>query len=109
MERTLEDTKSFWNSIIRNADGTINEEQVYKELADFSFMIGEVPKVYMHITDNLLSKPNYYAYGVISKADETYQRQYIEQAKGFIDGLIEEELLMESDKIAALEELERHF
>lgn len=109
MEYTAEEVRMFWDKHIRNEDGSINEEKLYKELHDCYFVMNEVTDVYMHITNDMLSKCNYRAEVVKSVADDCYRKQYIEQAKGFIDGLIEEELLMASDKIAALEELDRHF
>lgn len=65
---------SFWKEIILNEDGTVNLEQVKKELFDFSFMLEQVPKVYYEITGGFLSKPNYYAVDVINKADEYYEK-----------------------------------
>lgn len=71
----VERDDEFWKEIIYK-DGKIDEEQVLKELADFGFVMTELSKVYCHITGGLLSKPMYYAEGVISKADEYYDALY---------------------------------
>lgn len=61
---------SFWKEIICNPDGTLNLDQVKRELSDYHDCIENVSKVYMHITVGLLSKPNYLADGVISASDD---------------------------------------
>ena len=50
--------KQFWQDIIYK-NGKIDEKQVMKELADFYFVMQEVPKVYCAITGGSLSKINY--------------------------------------------------
>lgn len=72
--------QNFWKDIICNADGTINVEQVKKELADFHFVMEQVPKVYCHITGDLLSKVMYDAGSVIACADDRLN-ELIEEAK----------------------------
>jgi hypothetical protein len=64
--------QEFWADIVCNEDGSINMEQVKKELSDYSFMLDEVPKVYSEVTGGLLSKPNYYAESVLSVFRERY-------------------------------------
>lgn len=61
--------QSFWKDIVEK-NGVIDIEQVKKELADYSFVLSEVSKVYTHVTGGLLSKPNYHANGIISAADD---------------------------------------
>lgn len=58
--------ESFWKEICTNPDGSLNVDQIKKELSDFSFMIGEVPKVYCEITGHKISKPMYSAATVLS-------------------------------------------
>ena len=70
-EKVYED---FWKRIVENPDGTLNVDQVKRELADWHFSMGQVSQVYSHITGGELSKPNYYASGVIAVADENIQR-----------------------------------
>lgn len=70
-EQVYED---FWKELVANPDGTLNVDAVKRELFDWYFAMGEVAEVYCHITDGALSKPNYYASGVISVADEYVDR-----------------------------------
>jgi hypothetical protein len=52
-EKEYED---FWKEIVEK-DGVINIDQVKRELSDFSKVIGNVAKVYDHITSGRVSKP----------------------------------------------------
>jgi len=63
--------KQFWKDIIYK-DGKLDEEQVMKELADFYFIMQEVPKVYCEITGGLLSKLKYPAEVVIREFNERF-------------------------------------
>lgn len=81
----------FWAEICLDENGNVDMEQVKKELADFRFIIQEVPKVYSHVTGGELSKPMYYAKGVVEKADEHYK----EEMKFFK----EEEMELEREEI----------
>lgn len=81
MKNTVNEHWEFWKPIVENEDGTINIEQVKKELSDFSFVIEQVPKVYCAITGDLLSKCMYDANTVISAAEDHYRNHYIEAAK----------------------------
>lgn len=73
--------ESFWKPIVSNEDGTINIEQVKKELADFSFIMEQVPKVYCHITGDKMSKVMYRAKDVIRMADDHFNEQLREAVK----------------------------
>lgn len=76
--------KSFWAEIVCNPDGTLNMDAVQRELADYYFMLQEVPKVYDHVTGGAVSKPNTYAFEVNLVADEHYQKS--------IEGVIRDDL-----------------
>jgi hypothetical protein len=82
---------NFWADICLDENGNVDMEQVKKELADFRFMIKEVPKVYSHVTGGLLSKPMYHAEGVIEKADEYYEEE--------LEFYKEEEMELEREEI----------
>lgn len=71
-EYDVEQEWEFWKGIVCNEDGTINIDQLKKELCDFSVMINEVPKVYCEVTGNAMSKPLYYADDVIAMFNEKY-------------------------------------
>lgn len=64
---------TFWKGIVCHPDGTINIDQLKKELHDFHFVMHEVPKVYRHVTGDRLSKIMYPAETVIGVADEYMQ------------------------------------
>lgn len=66
--------EEFWKEIVENPDGTLNLDAIKAELHDYWFLLEQVPQVYMHITGDMLSKPNYYASAVIQVADEYTQR-----------------------------------
>ena len=48
--------------------------QVKKELFDWHFAMGEVAKVYCEVTGGQLSKPMYYAEGVIGAYQDALER-----------------------------------
>lgn len=47
----------FWKEIVENEDGSINLDQVKKELFDFSKVINNVQFVYDRITDGATTNP----------------------------------------------------
>lgn len=55
---------------MENEDGSLNKDQVKRELADYRFMLYEVPKVYSEFAE--LSKPNYTADVIIREIDKRY-------------------------------------
>jgi hypothetical protein len=69
--------KDFWKDIVENEDGSINLEQLKKELCDFHFMIEEVPKVYSAVTNGSMSKPNYYSSEVITQFEDYINEEFI--------------------------------
>jgi len=62
----------YWKENVEDENGNLDKDKVMRELADYWFVLGEVPKVYCHVTGNRISKPNTYASEVISEADEHY-------------------------------------
>jgi hypothetical protein len=80
-ETVEEEWESFWKEIVTNDDGTINIEQVKKELADFSFVMEQVQKVYCHITGSKMSKVMYHADTVIAVADDHFKGELEEAVK----------------------------
>lgn len=84
-EYDVEKEWEFWQTIICNEDGTINVEQLKKELRDYSLILGEVPYVYSEVTGGMLSKPHYYADSVI----EVFRERYYEKASA-VDYLVDD-------------------
>jgi hypothetical protein len=64
--------KKDWKEIIYK-NGKIDSVQVFKELADYAFLMEQASKVYCHFTG--LSKTNYFAKTIITLIeDKTYDR-----------------------------------
>ena len=64
--------QEFWKDIICKEDGSIDIEQVKRELHDCYRMIQNVPTVYSEVTGGILSKPLYEAEFVLSYFRERY-------------------------------------
>ena len=69
-EKLDQKVKDFWGDIIFNSDGSLNVEQVYRELADYQDFMHEVSLAYCDITDSKISKPNTWHKYVIEAVDE---------------------------------------
>ncbi len=74
-EEVEEVWKEFWLPIVA-PNGALEIEQVKKELFDFHRVMGEVPKVYMHVSGNQFSKVTTMAEYVMTAADEHYRKLY---------------------------------
>ena len=75
-----EATKSRWKDIIYKEDGTLDEDAVLAELYDFQFVAEQASEVYCEITGGALSKPTYYASGVLS-AHSDYIEDLLKEAR----------------------------
>lgn len=64
--------QEFWKDIICNEDGSINIEQLKKELYDYSGVLDNVPAVYCEITGGMLSYPTYKSETVLNIFREKY-------------------------------------
>jgi hypothetical protein len=71
----------FWKEIVMNGDGSWNFEQVKKELHDFHSLMGNVPRVYMHASGNIISNPMTHAEHVIAAFDERLDDDYREEMR----------------------------
>ena len=93
----------FWKDIICNPDGSLNAEQVKKELADFHYIMDQVPKVYCHVTGDTLSKLMYEADTVINCADNHLNEQIENANKELTEELkVTDDLLKERQKVIDL-------
>jgi hypothetical protein len=78
MNKVVEQTyNDFWKEIVENEDGTINIEQVKKELSDYYFLLQQVPAVYSAVTNGTLSKTTYNAETVITEYEDCLNENYI--------------------------------
>jgi len=85
MSRDVEkDWDEFWKPLVTKEDGTVDMEQVKKELSDYNMILEEVPKVYEHVTGGTLSKPNYPADVVITQADDHLNEVVEDEIKDII-------------------------
>lgn len=64
--------EEFWNPIILHKDGRLKRSQIMKELDDYRFMLEQVPKVYMAVSNGLLSKPMYFAETIITQLEDNF-------------------------------------
>lgn len=60
----------FWRRIVENPDGTLNADQVKRELHDYSMLIRQVPEAYDGVTNGRISKPNTMPGPVIDAVEE---------------------------------------
>jgi hypothetical protein len=60
----------FWRDIVENPDGTLNKDQVMRELSDYSGLMRRAAEVYEHVTGGRISKPETAARAVIQQHDE---------------------------------------
>lgn len=67
---TAEESKAFWQGIIYNEDGTLNEDKVLAELHDYLNCIGFAAVVYCHATGDKISKINTLPSVVMSVIDD---------------------------------------
>jgi hypothetical protein len=61
---------SYWRDIIEHADGTLNMDQMMRELADYSMLIKQVSEAYDEVTGSRISKPLTLPVHVINAVNE---------------------------------------
>lgn len=71
-----EDYINLWKDIIENEDGSVNIEQVKKELYDYSKLMDRTMKLYDELTLGCISKPNTDIIHIIDKVDERIRESY---------------------------------
>ena len=98
MEEVEKVYQEFWKDIVENEDGTINVEQVKKELADFRMVMDNCASAYSEMTCGMISKPNTYFSGVRSIFEEKYWHKGFvrEDVKDMIDDIDDIEELKSS-------------
>lgn len=64
--------QEFWKDIICKEDGSIDIEQLKKELYDYNRVLDNVPAVYCEVTGGLLSYPTYKSETVLNIFREKY-------------------------------------
>ena len=72
-ERDYEkDYDELWLSIVENEDGTLNKDQVKRELSDYSMILDHCAKAYATMTNGRISKQNTCFFEVENIFNELY-------------------------------------
>ncbi|QJI52394.1 hypothetical protein [Psychrobacillus phage Perkons] len=61
-----------WKGIVENEDGTLNKDQVMRELADYQFIMDQLIDVYEEVTVGRISKLMTYGSEVVRIHDEHF-------------------------------------
>lgn len=64
--------EEFWKDIVENTDGTLNKDQVMRELADYSMVMDNCAKAYYTMTQGRISKQNTMFFEVENIFNELY-------------------------------------
>ncbi|MEI8128019.1 MAG: hypothetical protein WCG95_00245 [bacterium] len=67
------ESDEFWDSIFVD-DYPFNKENAYNELADYHFLLEQLPLIYMEVTGGILSKTTYFASSVIEAFNDYLER-----------------------------------
>lgn len=78
MKEEAEDTYETIFKPLIYTNGCLDEEKVKNEMIDLIFIYLQVSKVYMALTGQELSNPNYYADVIISLHEDEIQKAYNE-------------------------------
>jgi hypothetical protein len=87
MDNYQKNWNEFWAEICLNPDGSVNLDQVQRELSDFREMMNSVSTVYDHLTKGRISKPNTCAKVVIQEVEALQQQEVDEAVKEVEDGV----------------------
>lgn len=68
--------ETFWKDIVENEDGTINKEQLMKELSDMSMLIKNCSQAYYCMSCGVISKPN----TDFSAVEDLFRKNYLDTA-----------------------------
>lgn len=83
------DYDEFWKPLLEK-DGVLDMNQLKKELYDYNKALKNVSKVYMHITNDKLSKINYDADTIISEADRCESDRTLEGFRKVFEEVLNE-------------------
>ncbi len=67
-----EEYEEFWKDIVENEDGTLNKDQVMRELSDYSMVMDNCARAYSLMTKQRISKQNTMFFEVEAIFDELY-------------------------------------
>lgn len=89
-----------WKRIVELPDGSLNRDQIMRELADYSMVMRQVSLAYDEVTGGRISKPHTMAHHVAGEVEERCQEALHELAKEIADRLLAEGAGEEAAKIA---------
>lgn len=92
----IEEYNSFWKDIVENEDGTLNKDQVMRELSDYSMVMDNCASAYCTMTKHQISKQNTCFFEVEGLFEELFLDKDI-----VIDDMIE---LLKSDDLNELKQ-----
>jgi hypothetical protein len=84
-----EDYETFWKEIIQNKDGSLNIDQIKKELSDYSLLITNLSDLYCLATGDKVSYTTTLAQEVYYLFQEELEDAY---NNGYSDGLNDSDL-----------------
>jgi len=64
--------EEFWKYVVENEDGTLNKDQVMRELSDYSMVMDNCAKAYCVMTKQRISKQNTMFFEVEGIFNELY-------------------------------------
>jgi hypothetical protein len=94
-----------WKEIVEWPDGTLNLDQVARELHDYWGLMRRVAEVYGNVTGGRISKPNTLASAVITLADERINEAEREVIEDLIKGMEGESVTSTAEAVALIREL----
>ena len=105
-----EEYEQFWKGIVENEDGTLNKDQIMRELADFSMVINNCELAYSTMTDQTISKCNTNFSNVQGIFYDLYTSKY--ELSDFVDNDLEiilDDLIFDKDVLEGIKEALREF
>lgn len=95
----IEEYNDFWKEIVENEDGTLNKDQVMRELSDYSMVMDNCARAYVRMTDGLISKQN----TLFSEVESIFEDKFI--SKEYIVWAYPEDVIESMEAAETLEEL----
>lgn len=99
--------EGFWAGILQRADGSIDIDQLKRELHDFSLLIKSVSIVYSAVTGGVVSKPLTDPYAVIRQFEEYVRLIVDDELEDAMDAPVQDVLELRADVLGRKEERER--
>ncbi len=86
-ETPQETFDNFWKDFVTDGNGFWDSESIKNELHDFYFMMGQVPKVYCHVSGDKASNPMIYASVINTLHDETVEDAIHDEMQDLYDAI----------------------